>query len=67
MAKDLTRADILAKEFMEKAREISTDIEPIKVLRARAYKICDANFLIRAGTLGKSNRYFFGLNYYIVN
>ena len=63
MLRDLTRADILANEFMEKAREISTDIEPSKVLRARAYKIRDANFLIRAGTLGKNNRYFFGLNY----
>lgn len=63
MNKELTRADILAKEFMEKAREISVDIEPIKVLKARAYKIRDANFLIRAGTLGKNKRYFFGLNY----
>ncbi|MBU4224709.1 MAG: hypothetical protein KKC71_02670 [Chloroflexi bacterium] len=63
MPKEATRADKLAKSFLERAREISVEIEPIKVLKARAYNILDANFLIRAGTLGKNNRYFFGLNY----
>jgi hypothetical protein len=46
-----------------KLRELTPEVDPIKVLRARAYQIPNASFLIRAATLGKNGKYFFGLNY----
>ena len=57
------QTESLADKFIEKLREIAPDVDPIKVLRARAYKIQNANFLIRASNLGKNGKYFFGLNY----
>lgn len=63
MAKSLNPTDLLFEEFLGKARTISTVIEPIRVLRARTYKILDASVLIRASLLGKNRRYFFGINY----
>jgi hypothetical protein len=58
-----TPTDILCNQFLQNASLVSKSVEPIKVLRARAYQIKDSNVLIRASLLGKSNRYFFGLNY----
>lgn len=63
MPKPKSSTELLADEFIEKLRKLAPDVDPIKVLRARAYKIPNANFLIRAATLGKNGRYFFGLNY----
>jgi hypothetical protein len=63
MTKNPSPADLLAQTFLQKAREISSDVEPIRVLKARAYKILDTNMLIRAASAGKTRRYFFGLNY----
>jgi len=63
MPKILTPTDILCSEFLKTASQITKSVEPIKVLRARAYQIRDSNVLIRASLLGKNNRYFFGLNY----
>ncbi len=63
MPKSLTPTDILCGEFLKNASQITNSVEPIKVLRARAYQIRDSNVLIRASILGKNNRYFFGLNY----
>lgn len=63
MPKTLTPTDILCNEFLKNASRITKSVEPIKVLRARAYQIRDSNVLIRASLLGKNNRYFFGLNY----
>lgn len=57
------QTELLANKFIEKLREIAPDVNPIKVLRARAYRIQNANFLIRASNLGKNGKYFFGLNY----
>lgn len=59
----ITPTDLLFNEFLQNASRISKSVEPIKVLRARAYQIKDSNVLIRASLLGKNNRYFFGLNY----
>ena len=56
------RTDILADEFLEKANSLQADIEPIRVLKSRVYKIGDANVLIRAASEG-NRRYFFGINY----
>lgn len=56
-------AESLADEFLEVAREFQADVELIKVLKSRTYKIAEANVLIRAATLGKNGKYFYGLNY----
>lgn len=63
MEKALSPTEFLAQQFLRKARELGQDVEPIRVLKARAYKILDANVLIRAAVASKQNRYFFGLNY----
>ena len=60
---NMTPTELLAQEFLLKARELSPDVEPIKVLKTRAYKILDSHVLVRTASLSKSNRYFFGLNY----
>jgi hypothetical protein len=57
-----TKTDILAEEFLEKAKLQQTNVEPVKVLKARVYQIGDANVLIRAASEGNKN-YFFGINY----
>ena len=57
-----SRTDILSEEFLEKARLLQADIEPIKVLKSRVYQIAEANVLIRAASDG-NRRYFFGINY----
>lgn len=62
MVKAQSTTDILACEFLEKAKALHADIEPIRVLKARAYKIGEASVLIRAASQG-NRRYFFGLNY----
>ena len=57
-----TRTDILAEEFLEKAKLLQANVEPIKVLKARVYHIAEANILIRAASEG-NKKYFFGINY----
>lgn len=56
-------AESLANEFLEVARDFQADVELIKVLKSRTYKIAEANVLVRAATLGKNGRYFYGLNF----
>lgn len=63
MSRILTPTDLLCDEFLKNIKHISQNVEPIRVLRARAYQVMESNVLIRASLLGKSNRYFFGLNY----
>jgi len=59
-----TKTDILFEEFLEKAQQLKTNVEPIKVLKARVYQIAEANVLIRAASKPNVNgRYFFGINY----
>ena len=54
--------DSLLNQFLEKAKLLDAEVEPIKVLRSNTFRIGKANILIRvASDLGK--RYFFGLNY----
>ena len=58
----LSKTKQLLLEFLELIRSQNNNVEPIKVLRANAFKIGKANILVRtASDLGK--RYFFGLNY----
>ena len=59
-----TKTDILSDEFLEKAKLLKTNVEPVKVLKARVYQIAEANVLIRAASKANANgRYFFGINY----
>ncbi len=52
----------LVREFLEKISELQDHIEPIKVLKARVYRVGPANVLIRTASEGNRN-YFFGINY----
>ncbi len=58
----MTPADKLFSEFLEEADQLSNDVELIKVLKSRTYRIGEANVLIRAAAVAKP-RYFFGINY----
>ncbi len=60
--KKLSPTELLVDKFLQKAKEFQTDVELIKVLKSRTYKIAEANVLIRAASEG-DRRYFFGLNY----
>ncbi|VVB95142.1 Uncharacterised protein [uncultured archaeon] len=60
--KKLSPTELLVDKFLQKAKEFQTDVEFIKVLKSRTYKIAEANVLIRAASEG-DRRYFFGLNY----
>ncbi len=55
--------DALANEFLRVAKKIQANVELIKVLKSRTYKIAGANVLVRVATLGKDGKYFYGLNY----
>jgi len=63
MDKPLSRTDLLFKQFLEHATSLHAQVEPIRVLRARAYNIAQSNVLIRASSEGRNKRFFFGLNY----
>ena len=56
-------AESLANEFLQVAKQFQANVEPIKVLKSRTYKIAEANVLVRAATEGKTGKFFFGLNY----
>ena len=47
---------------MQRASIMTGDIEPLKVLKARVYRICRANVLVRAASYGNRN-FFYGINY----
>lgn len=63
--KKLLPSDLLAMEFLERAKEFNANVELIKVLKSRTYRIGDANVLVRASSDG-NKRYFFGINYITV-
>lgn len=65
MTKILSNTDRLLLEFLDKAREFQANIEFIKVLKSRTYKIGEANVLVRASSEG-TRRYFYGINYITV-
>lgn len=58
----ITKTDILAEEFLKKARLLQTSVDPVRVLKARVYQIADANVLVRSASEG-NKMYFFGINY----
>jgi len=55
--------DLLAERFLQIAKEFQANVELIKVLKSRTYKIAEANVLVRAATEGSRGTYFYGLNY----
>jgi len=61
----LSPSDLLATQFLEKAKEFQTSVELIKVLKSRTYQIGEANVLVRAAS-DRNRRYFFGINYITV-
>ncbi len=63
MLRDDRGTGIMIESFLEQAKKLFENIEPLKVLRARVYKIGDANVLIRAATMLNTHKYFFGINY----
>lgn len=60
-----TPSDLLVTEFLAKASQLKANIELVKVLKSRTYRIGNANVLIRAASEG-NKRYFFGINYIAV-
>lgn len=64
-SKKISPSDLLAAEFLEKAREFNANVELIKVLKSRTYHVGEANVLVRTASEG-NRRYFFGINYITV-
>src|SRR4030042_4109226 len=65
MVRQLSPSDLLTMEFLKKAKEFNANVELIKVLKSRTYKVGEANVLVRAASEG-NRRYFFGINYITV-
>jgi hypothetical protein len=63
--KKISPSDLLASQFLAKAKEFNANIELIKVLKSRTYRISESHILIRASSEG-NRRYFFGINYITV-
>jgi len=61
----LSPSDLLAVQFLERAKEFQANVELIKVLKLRTYRIAEANVLVRASSEG-NRRYFYGINYITV-
>ena len=66
MEPKISPSDLLANSFLEMAKQFNANVELIKVLKSRTFKIGDANVLVRASSEGKNKRYFFGINYITV-
>jgi hypothetical protein len=62
MDRKISPSDLLAKSFLEMAKQFNANVELIRVLKSRTYKIGEANVLVRASSDG-NRRYFFGINY----
>lgn len=63
--KELSNSELLASEFLKAAKRLQANVEPVKVLKSRTYKIGEAHVLVRAASEG-NRRYFFGINYIAV-
>lgn len=62
MAKNLSNTEKLVQEFLKSVSRLQNNVEPIRVLKARVYRIGNSNVLIRTASDGNRN-YFFGINY----
>ncbi|MBI2967548.1 MAG: hypothetical protein HYY40_07020 [Bacteroidetes bacterium] len=65
LTKKLSPSDLLASQFLKRAKEFNASVELIKVLKSRTYRIGEANVLVRTSSDG-NRRYFFGINYITV-
>ena len=65
MVSPLSNSDKLSIDFLEIAKGLQSNVELIRVLKSRTYRIGDANVLVRASSDG-NKRYFFGINYVTV-
>jgi hypothetical protein len=63
--KTLSPSELLASQFLKKAKEFQANVQLIKVLKSRTYHIGEGNVLVRASSEGE-RRYFFGINYITV-
>jgi hypothetical protein len=54
-------AEELLNDFLQHARALGGDVEPIKVLRSNTYRIGNSHVLARVAA--DTGKYFFGLNY----
>lgn len=59
----LPSTDLQYQKLLEKLQDISPEVEPVKVLKSRVYKVLDSHILICAASLGVRERYFYGINY----
>ena len=64
-ANKISPSELLATQFLERAKEFQASVELIKVLKSRTYHIGEANVLVRTSSEG-NRRYFFGINYITV-
>ena len=63
--KEPSNSELLASEFLKAAKRLQANVEPVRVLKSRTYRIGEAHVLIRAASEG-NRRYFFGINYIAV-
>ena len=56
--KKKSKTDILVEEFLEQTNLLQTNVEPIRVLKARVYQIAEANVLVRAASEGNRGYFF---------
>ncbi len=64
-SKTISPSDKLVIDFLQTAKQYNANVELIKVLKSRTYRIGDANVLVRSASEGNKT-YFFGLNYLTV-
>lgn len=57
-----SQTDILVENFLDIAKRYQSNVEHLRVLKARVYKIAESNVLIRAAS-ERNRNYFFGINY----
>jgi hypothetical protein len=60
--KEISPSELLAIQFLDKAKIFNANVELLKVLKSRTYSIGEASILVRAASEG-NRRYFFGINY----
>ena len=63
MSNQFHSTDVLFSQFLEKARSLCAEVEPIRVLKSRTFKVGETNVLVRVSKEGQTGKYFFGLNY----
>lgn len=63
MMKKMHQTDLMLEEFLNQAKKLHANIEPVRVLRARVFQIGEANVLVRTAVQLSSQKYFFGINY----